>query len=129
MAGEERAAVVVLPAVRHQVSRRSLDRPFPSPEQEIPTMTDPTTRPNAITINGTRFDPATAKHIAGHPVGDGYFEPDDCRRFEEHLYKTPEGYWFILRLLAPDEARAWMVAHDDEVSLRRTFPDEGGARE
>jgi hypothetical protein len=47
------------------------------------------------------------------------------RKSDEHLYRTPEGYWFILRPLAPDEAREWMVAHDDEVLLRQTFPDEG----
>jgi hypothetical protein len=43
------------------------------------------------------------------------------------LYKTPAGYWFIVRPLAPDEVRAWMVAHDDEVLLRRTFPNNEDA--
>ena len=68
----------------------------------------------AIVINDIRFDPATAEYVAGHPEGDCNFAPEDCRRFDEHLHKTPQGYWFILRPLAPDEVRAWMVAHDDE---------------
>jgi hypothetical protein len=67
----------------------------------------------------------TAACVSVHPGGDYHFAPEDCRRFDEHLYRTPEGYWFILRPLAPDEAREWMVAHDDEVLLRQTFPDEG----
>jgi hypothetical protein len=78
----------------------------------------------AIVINDIRFDPATAEHITTHPGGDCNFAPEECRRFDERLYKTPEGYWFVVRPLAPDEARAWMVAHDDEVLLWRTFPDE-----
>ena len=79
---------------------------------------------HGIVINGIRFDPATAEYVTGHPGGDCHFTPEGCRRFDEHLYKTLEGYWFSLRPLAPDEAKDWMVAHDDQVLLRRTFPDE-----
>jgi hypothetical protein len=77
----------------------------------------------AITINDIRFDPATAERVCTHPGGDCDFDPEDCRRFDEELYKTPEGYWFIPRPLAPDEARAWLEAHDDTVLLGRMFPD------
>lgn len=79
---------------------------------------------HSITINDIHFDPATAEYVSGHPGGDYHFDPGPERRFDEHLYKTPEGYWFILRPLAPDEVRAWMKAHDDNVLLKRTFPDE-----
>ena len=72
----------------------------------------------AIKINGIRIDLATAEHFTTHPGGDCDFEPmDNCRTFDEELYKTAEGYWFIVRQLAPDEARAWLEAHDDEVLL------------
>ncbi len=91
-------------------------------------MTHTTTQPNTITINDIRFDPATAAYVAGHPGGDCDFAPEEFRRFDEQLYTTPEGYWFVVRPLAPDETRAWMVAHGDEVLLRQTFPDQGGTR-
>ena len=82
----------------------------------------------AITINAIRFDPATAEYVAAHPGGDCHFTPEEsCRRFDEYLYQTPEGYWFVVRPLAPDEARAWMEAHGDEVLLKWKFPDEGRA--
>ena len=80
----------------------------------------------AITINGIRLDPATAEHVAGHPGGDFRFAPEDYRRFDEDLYKTPEGYFFIVRPLAPDEARAWLEAHDDEALLHQMFPADDG---
>ena len=78
----------------------------------------------AITINGIRIDLATAKHITTHPGGDVNFDPHEERRFDEELYKTPEGYFFIVRPLAPDEARAWLEAHDDEALLQQMFPDD-----
>jgi hypothetical protein len=79
----------------------------------------------AIIINDIRFDPATAAHIARHPGGDHTFDPEDLRRFDEDLYQTPEGYWFIVRPLAPDEAKNWLEAQDDAALLRQTLPDEG----
>jgi hypothetical protein len=79
----------------------------------------------AITINGIRIDPATAEHICGHPGGDGLFEVlDNFRRFDEHLYRTPQGYFFIVRPLDPEEAEAWIIAHGDEPLARQLFPDE-----
>ena len=81
-------------------------------------------RRSAITINGIRLDPATAERVAGHPGSDLYFDPVQERRFDEHLYKMPEGLFFIMRPLAPDEAQEWLVAHDDTVLLSRMFPAE-----
>jgi hypothetical protein len=81
----------------------------------------------AITINGIRIDPATAEHISGHPGGDANFYPmDNFRRFDEHLYRTPQGFFFVVRPLDPEEAEAWIIAHDDEPLARRLFPDDEG---
>jgi hypothetical protein len=56
-------------------------------------------------INGIRCDPSAAEHICGHPGGDANFYPmDNFRRFDEHLYRTPQGYFFIMRPLDPEEA-------------------------
>jgi hypothetical protein len=47
---------------------------------------------SAIVINGIRIDLATAERICDHPGGDGLFEVmDNFRRFDEHLYRTPQG--------------------------------------
>ena len=79
----------------------------------------------AIVINDIRFDPATAEHVITHPGGDCKFEPmDNCRRFDEELYRTPEGYWFVVRPLAPDEAEGWIIAHGDEPLARQLFPED-----
>jgi hypothetical protein len=77
-----------------------------------------------IVINGIRLDSATAKRVAGHPGGGSDFSPvpDNFRRFDEHLYQTPAGAWFVVRPLDPSEARAWLEAHDDTVLLHETFP-------
>jgi hypothetical protein len=78
----------------------------------------------AIRVNGIRIDLATAEHVSTHPGGDCNFEPEECRRFDEELYKTPEGYYFIVRPLAPDEAEAWIIAHGDEPLARQLFPED-----
>ena len=77
----------------------------------------------AIKINGIAIDLATAEHVSTHPGGDLRFDPEQLRRFDEELYKTPEGYFFIVRPLAPDEARSWLEAHD-EALLQQMFPDD-----
>ena len=88
-------------------------------------MTDTRTQPKAVIINGIRIDPATAEHISGHPGGDANFEPmDNFRRFDEQLYRTPQGYFFIVRPLDPEEAEAWIIAHGDEPLARQLFPDD-----
>jgi hypothetical protein len=76
-------------------------------------------------INGIRCDPATAEHIYTSPAGDNYFIRDGFRRFDEVLYQTPDGYWFLVRPLAPDEAEAWLKfeVHDD-VLAQQLFPDD-----
>ena len=79
----------------------------------------------AITINGIRIDPATTEHICTHPGGDANFEPmDNFRRFDEELYRTPQGYFFIVRPLDPEEAETWIIAHGDEALARQLFPAE-----
>ena len=90
-------------------------------------MSETRTQANAITINGIRLDPATAEYVAGHPGGDYDFDSEQLRPFDEHLYTTPEGSWFIGRPLAPDEAKVWLEAHNDEVLLRRTIPADASA--
>jgi hypothetical protein len=78
-----------------------------------------------VVINGIRCDPATAEHISGHPGGDANFYPsENFRRFDEHLYRTPQGYFFIMRPLDPEEAEAWIIAHGDEPLARQLFPAE-----
>jgi hypothetical protein len=79
----------------------------------------------AITINGIRIDLTTAEHICTHPGGDANFEPsENFRRFNEELYRTPEGYWFIVRPLDPEEAEAWIIAQGDAQLARQIFPDD-----
>jgi hypothetical protein len=79
----------------------------------------------AITINGIHIDLTTAEHICTHPGGDANFEPmDNFRRFDEHLYRTPQGYFFIMRPLDPEEAEAWIIAHGDEPLAKQIFPEE-----
>jgi hypothetical protein len=33
---------------------------------------------------------------------------------DEDLYRAPEGHWFTVRALTPDDARQWLERHDDE---------------
>ena len=76
-------------------------------------------------INGIRIDPATAEHICTHPGGDLQFEiEDDPRHFDEVLYRTPQGYFFTVRPLAPDEAKGWIIAHGDDIRARQLFPGD-----
>src|SRR5215217_6608959 len=87
-----------------------------------PEGSDSKGRRRAITINGVRIDPGTAKHISTHPGGDGNFElNDNFRRFDEELYRTPQGYFFIVRPLDPEEAEARIIAHGDELLAREIF--------
>ena len=82
------------------------------------------TATRGLVINRMRFDPATVEFVSGHPGGDVHFAPEDFRRFNEHLFKTPEGYFFMERPLARDEAEAWLIAHGDEPLARQCFPDD-----
>ena len=77
---------------------------------------------SGIHINDIAIDLATAEHVCTHPGSDYHFDPEQLRRFDEVLFRTPEGYWFIVRPLGPDETRSWLEAHDDEALLHQTFP-------
>jgi hypothetical protein len=89
----------------------------------------PALEPNAVldgtVINGIRCDLNTAAYVCTHPGGDQEFspEPESGRRFDEELWRTPEGYWFVIRSLAPDETAMWMASHGYEVHFRAMFPD------
>ena len=78
---------------------------------------------SSVTINDIPFDPATAECVSVH-AGNLYRDLEDFWRFDEVLFKVPEGYWFVLRPLAPDEARKWLRANRDDILLRQVFPDE-----
>ena len=49
---------------------------------------------------------------------------DNFRRFDEHLYRTPVGFFFVVRPLDPEEAEAWIIEHDDEPLARQLFLDD-----
>jgi hypothetical protein len=41
------------------------------------------------------------------------------------LFRNREGFWFLVRPLAPDEAREWLWdGRHDEVLARQLFPDD-----
>jgi hypothetical protein len=89
----------------------------PSLEQETTT--------RAIKINGFPIDLTTAKQVCVHPGGDANFYPmDNFRRFDEELYRTPQGCFFVVRPLDPEEAEAWIIAHGDEPLAKQIFPAE-----
>jgi hypothetical protein len=75
----------------------------------------------SATLNGFRCDPATAEHVITDPGGDDRFGM--YHALEGTLYRAPEGHWFVVRALTPDEAREWLEPQGDEVMLRRRFPD------
>jgi hypothetical protein len=58
-------------------------------------------------------------------AGDNCFTGDGFRRFDEELYRNADGYWFLVRPLAPDEAREWLWdGRHDQILARRLFPDD-----
>jgi hypothetical protein len=82
-------------------------------------------RAKATVINGIRIDPTTAEHIYTSVAGDNSFTGDGFRRFDEVLYKNADGFWFLVRPLAPDEAREWLWdGRHDQVLARRLFPGD-----
>ena len=79
---------------------------------------------NAV-INGIRCDPATAECIYTSPAGDDCYIGDGFRRFDEVLYRNPDGYWFLVRPLAPDEAQEWVEdPRHDSVLAKQLFPGD-----
>jgi hypothetical protein len=79
---------------------------------------------SASTINGIDCNPATAEHIYTSVAGNDCYTAD-FHRFDEVLYRNAAGYWFLVRPLAPDEAREWLWdGRHDQVLARRLFPDD-----
>jgi hypothetical protein len=82
-------------------------------------------RRSVVTINGIRCDPTTAEHIYTSVAGHDCYVGEGFRRFDEVLYRNRDGFWFLMRPLAPDEAREWLWdGHHDEVLARQLFPDD-----
>jgi hypothetical protein len=78
-----------------------------------------------VVINGIRCDPATAEHIYTSVADDNCFTGHRFRRFDEELYRNHDGFWFLVRPLAPDEAEEWLWdERHDTVLARRLFPDD-----
>jgi len=78
---------------------------------------------NAV-INGIHCDPATAELVYTATAGHDCFTGDGFRRFDEVLYRAPDGYWFLVRPLAPDEAREWVGdPRHDSILAKQFFPD------
>lgn len=72
-------------------------------------------------LNGFHCDPCTAEEVATHPGGDDRLS-HEFRSLDESLYLAPEGHWFAVRALTPDEAFDWLQTHGDAVALRKRFP-------
>jgi len=82
-------------------------------------------RVGAAVINTIDCNPATATRIYASVAGHDCFTGDGFRRFDEVLYRNDDGYWFLVRPLAPDEAQEWMEdGRHDSVLARRLFPEE-----
>ena len=80
-----------------------------------------------VVIDWIRCDPATAEFVYTSVAGDNCFTGDGFRRFDEELYRNPDGYWFLVRPLAPDEAQEWMEdGRHDHVLARQLFPGDAG---
>lgn len=81
-------------------------------------------RRSTIAINGIRLDPATGKRVYTAIAGDHCFTAEShC--FDEVPYRIRDGFWFLVRPLAPDEAREWL-ANDrhDPILARELFVDD-----
>lgn len=76
-------------------------------------------------INDINCDPNQAEHIYISPAGDNCPTNDGFRRFDEVLYRNTSGYFFLVRPLAPDEAREWLEDdRHDSILARQIFPDD-----
>lgn len=101
---------------------RSIARMRREENHEMSTATATAVRTGAI-LNGFVCDPATAEHVITDSGGDdrmGMFHA-----LEGTLYQAPEGHWFVVRALTPDEAREWLECQGDKVLLRHRLPREG----
>lgn len=78
------------------------------------------------TINDIPCNPDQAEWIYASPAGELCFVPDGFRRFDEVLFRGPNGFYFLVRPLAPDEAREWLEnGRHDHLLARELFPDRG----
>lgn len=74
-------------------------------------------------INDINCDPNQAEHIYISPAGHNCHTHDGFRRFDESLYRNNDGFYFLLRPLAPDEAREWLEDdRHDSILARQIFP-------
>lgn len=75
-------------------------------------------------INDINCNPRDAEHLYISPAGSNCFTHDGFRRFDESLYRNADGYFFLVRPLAPDEAREWLEddGHDN-ILARQLFPN------
>jgi hypothetical protein len=95
-------------------------------------------------IEGKRYNTETAAEIAKWSNGYG---SSDFKYCWERLYRTPKGAWFLygeggamskyaepcgnngrcggsnVTVLSPDEAQAWLEAHDEAEALEAHFAD------
>ena len=95
-------------------------------------------------IEGKRYDTASATLVAEARSGENC---TDFAYFEETLYRTPSGAWFLygeggglskyrealsehswcggsrITPLTPDEAMAWLEDHDETEALERHFAE------
>jgi hypothetical protein len=79
---------------------------------------------NAV-IDGIRCDPAPADRVYTSPAGTDCYTGDGTRRFDEVLYQNTDGYWFLVRPLAPDEARDWLGDwRHDSIHADQLFPND-----
>ncbi len=75
-------------------------------------------------IDEITCDPAQAERIFSSPAIGDNFVSDAHGRFSEVLFRNADGYWFLVRPLAPDEAREWLEhPHHDHILARQLFPD------
>ena len=81
---------------------------------------------NAV-INGIRCDPMTAERVldAAGRAGNMSRWNREPHRFDEALFRNPEGYWFVVRPLDPEEAREWVGSVEGEAVAEEYFPADG----
>jgi hypothetical protein len=81
---------------------------------------------NAV-INGIRCDPTTAERVLEAPGRASNMSGWDREphRFDEALFHNPDGYWFVVRPLDPEEAREWVGSVEGAAVAEQFFTAEG----
>jgi hypothetical protein len=76
-------------------------------------------------IDDIRCDPRVSECLYISPAGHDCHTHDGFRRFDEALFRNSDGFYFLVRPLAPDEAREWLEDdRHDSILARQLFPDE-----